>query len=151
MLRPRLPWLSKVRSGGGGDDLLSQRTRLRRICAKLICVVVQIYVVKKAYNKRKFAVKPSQRRYFAMILRQKKICTKRVPAYRGICVEFTRIFCSVLDFFAQFLVHFLFGCQRLLTRPRTIEEEAKDNFFRITFLCYQPVPRNPPKRFKPQI
>ncbi len=45
----------------------TQRTRLRRICAKLICVFAQIYVVKKAWNRRKFAVKPSQRRYFAPI------------------------------------------------------------------------------------
>ncbi len=103
-------------------------------------MVVQIYVVKKAYNTRNFAVKPSQRRYFApifalffnnsinrrnfvvkpsqrryfaTILRQKNFCAKRAPApaYRGIYVEFTRIFCSVLDFFAQFLVHFLLGGQ----------------------------------------
>ena len=119
-------------------NMATQRTRLRRICAELICVFAQIYVVKKAYNRRKFAVKPSQRRYFApifalffnisinrrkfavkpsqrryfaTILRQKFFCAKRAPAlaYRGICVEFTRIFCSVLVFFAQYLVHFLLG------------------------------------------
>ncbi len=47
--------------------MLSQRTRVRRTCAKLICMFARIYVVKKTYNRRKFAVKPSQRRYFAPI------------------------------------------------------------------------------------
>ncbi len=43
----------------------TQRTRLRRFCAKWNCVIVQIYLVKKPCNGRKIIAKPSQRRFFA--------------------------------------------------------------------------------------
>ncbi len=69
-------------------------------------------------NGRNFDVEPSQRRYFAAIWRQKKIAQKerrRIP--RGIHVEFTRIFCSHSDFFAQFLVHFLLGMDHNSVSP----------------------------------
>ncbi len=67
---------------------------------------------KIAIIRRNFDVKPSQRRYYTAILRKKKFEHKK-GAGASVYVEFTRIFGLFWNFFAQKVVHFSLGRDRM--------------------------------------